>query len=103
MVEVALMISDEKQRGQIRFQEAHQFFRAFGLLLDKLQQNATKVDIHETQQFQTVGPMFDVSRNSQVNESSFQELVRIMAVMGFNSAMIYMEDVYEVDEIGRAS
>ena len=95
--EETLTISYENQRGQILFQEPHQFFRAFGLLLEKLQQNDTKVDIHETQQFQTVGPMFDVSRNSPVNESSFQELVRIMAVMGFNSAMIYMEDVYEVD------
>lgn len=84
-------------KGSITFSEPHQFFRGFGQLLEKVREEATTFDLKEEQQFKTVGPMFDVSRNSPMNEASFKELIRMMAMMGFNSAMIYMEDTYEVE------
>src|SRR5690625_4891735 len=40
--------------------------------------------------------MFDFSRNAVMKPERFYEMVRILAVMGFDSAMLYMEDTYEV-------
>src|SRR5690625_664312 len=40
--------------------------------------------------------MFDFSRNAVMKPERFYEMVRMLAVMGFNSMMLYMEDTYEV-------
>src|SRR5699024_12394110 len=54
------------------------------------------ISIEETPQFQTVGPMFDMSRNAVMNEKAFKGMIHRLAIMGFNAAMLYMEDTYEV-------
>ncbi len=88
----------ENGKGEITYKHTNQFFRAFSMFIEKIQKGETEFSFTETSQFKTVGPMFDFSRNAVMNQESFYEMIRMMAMMGFNSAMLYMEDTYEVKE-----
>ncbi|MFC4100671.1 beta-N-acetylhexosaminidase [Paenibacillus xanthanilyticus] len=83
-------------RAYIRYGAKHQFFRGLGLLVQKGGGGA-EFAITEKQQFDTIGPMFDLSRNGVLNIGSFQFLLRKMALMGLNTVMLYMEDTYELE------
>ncbi|GIO27082.1 beta-N-acetylhexosaminidase [Ornithinibacillus bavariensis] len=91
-----LHISYQDGRGTITYQKPSHFFRAFGLLLEHLQKGEIAFFIEEIPQFETIGPMFDLSRNAVLKTETFKDLIRKLAVMGFDSAMLYMEDIYEV-------
>ncbi|ADU31943.1 beta-N-acetylhexosaminidase [Evansella cellulosilytica] len=92
-----LTVSADKEAGKIIYDERAHFFRAFGLFLENLQ-SSNEFHIEEVPQFTTVGPMFDLSRNAVMKVEAFKGLIRKLAMMGFNSAMLYMEDTYEVKE-----
>lgn len=83
--------------GFIHYAQPYHVYRAIGLFV---QNSAKKEDfmMKETPQFQTVGPMFDLSRNAVMQVHQFKWMIRKMALMGFNAAMLYMEDTYEVEE-----
>ncbi len=88
----------EDGKGEIAYRHTNQFFRAFSMVIEKIQKGETDFSIKEKGQFKTVGPMFDFSRNAVMRPDSFYEMIRMLAMMGFNSAMLYMEDTYEVKE-----
>ncbi|MNJ31852.1 Glycosyl hydrolase family 20, catalytic domain [compost metagenome] len=79
----------------IRFSKKHQFFRGLGLLVQH-GRNGRPFAIRESQQFDTIGPMFDLSRNGVLTVDSFKFLLRKMALMGLNTVMLYLEDTYEI-------
>ncbi|MFB9326687.1 beta-N-acetylhexosaminidase [Paenibacillus aurantiacus] len=83
-------------KAYIRYGAKHQFFRGLGLLIQK-GTGGGEFAITEKQQFDTIGPMFDLSRNGVLNIDSFQFLLRKMALMGLNTVMLYMEDTYELE------
>lgn len=83
--------------GSIGYHQTNHFFRAFGIFLEQLQKGGNDFTIEETPQFKTLGPMFDFSRNAVMKQETFGEMIRKLAVMGFNSAMLYMEDTYEIN------
>lgn len=80
----------------IRYGAKHQFFRGLGLLIQRGRDGG---DFHmeERQQFDTIGPMFDLSRNGVLTVDSFKFMLRKMALMGMNSVMLYLEDTYEIE------
>jgi hypothetical protein len=67
-------------------------FRALGRLLgmDEV------ADFAETARFDTMGVMFDCSRNAVLNMDGAKNLLRRCALMGINMVMLYTEDTYEV-------
>jgi hexosaminidase len=83
-------------KAYIYYGQKHQFFRGLGLLL----QNCSSEDafeLREKQQFDTIGPMFDISRNAVLTVDSFKFMLNKMALMGLNTVMLYMEDTYEIE------
>ncbi|GGG07266.1 beta-N-acetylhexosaminidase [Paenibacillus aceti] len=90
-----LEVGLEEGNAYIRYGQKHQFFRGLGLLI---QQGQTGRPFHtkETQQFGTIGPMFDLSRNGVLTLDTFKYMLRKMALMGLNTVMLYMEDTYEI-------
>lgn len=94
--QTSLKVTCENNQASITYQKTHHFFRGFGLLLEQLAEGNNIISIEETPQFQTVGPMFDMSRNAVMNEKAFKSMIHRLAIMGFNAAMLYMEDTYEV-------
>lgn len=91
-----LEITYADQQATIKYKQTHHFFRGFGHLLEKLKQSKDAFSIKETPQFNTVGPMFDFSRNAVMKKDAFRTMIHRLAIMGFNAAMLYMEDTYEV-------
>lgn len=80
----------------IRYGAKHQFFRGLGLLVQK-GRTGEEFEIREKQQFDTIGPMFDLSRNGVLTVEGFQFMLRKLALMGLNTVMLYLEDTYEIE------
>jgi hexosaminidase len=91
-LEVAL----ERGSACIRYGRKHQFYRGLGLLL-QYGSKGQPFRIREQQQFDTIGPMFDLSRNGVLTVDSLKKMLNKMALMGLNTVMLYMEDTYEID------
>lgn len=53
--------------------------------------------IRQEEQFDTKGVMLDMSRAGVMKVEKVKEYIEYMALMGLNSLMLYMEDVFEVD------
>ncbi|MFD1415956.1 beta-N-acetylhexosaminidase [Oceanobacillus jeddahense] len=92
-----LIVEFDGETGTITYQQPCHFFRALGLILEQLKKGVKQSHIQETMQFSSVGPMFDLSRNMTMKLSTLKDFIRKLAVMGHNTAMLYMEDTYEVD------
>ena len=75
-------------------EKAH-FYRGVALLLRELDKG-TSFSLEESPAFEKTGAMFDVSRNAVLKPESVKLLLRKMACMGMNAAMLYTEDTYEV-------
>src|SRR5699024_6340521 len=94
--QTSLKVTCENNQASITYQKTHHFFRGFGLLLEQIAERNNIISTEETPLFQIVGQMFDMSRNAVMNERAFKSLIHRLAIMGFNAAMFYMEDTYEV-------
>ncbi len=67
-------------------------YRALGLLLaDTPPQSRSQDRVH-----QTVGVMWDVSRNAVVTPDAWEGHFQKLALLGINSLQLYMEDVYAI-------
>lgn len=89
---------EKKQGGKIAvtYGAKHEFFRALSLLPDFLKgQDAL---LTETANFNLLSYMADMSRNAVFNLSGAKEMIRRLALCGYNSLMLYMEDTYEIPE-----
>lgn len=87
----------ESQQGYIHFQHKHQFFRGLGLFVQHVNKGES-FTICEQQHIETVGPMFDLSRNGVLTVASFKQMLNRLALMGMNTVMLYMEDTYDIAE-----
>lgn len=74
------------------------FFRGIGLLIEQEQNGILNFHLHEDCWFDFNGLMIDCSRNGVASIPYIKELIEQLAVMGHTMLMLYMEDVYEVDE-----
>ena len=72
------------------------FFRALALLISAIK-DGTEPSISEKPAFETLTQMIDCSRNAVMNVASIKRLIRTLALMGYNSIMLYTEDTYEVE------
>lgn len=90
-------VSFENGRGKIHYREKIHFFRGLVSLLQGLEQGGDFKTVEEIQ-FDTVGPMFDVSRNRVLTVESIKKYLIKMAAMGINMMMLYTEDTYTLDD-----
>lgn len=92
-------VSCGEEGAEIVYDQKIHFFRGLGLLLEQLQKGKHDFLIEEEPQFDSIGPMFDVSQgNAVMNVSCIKNMIRRMAVMGLNMLMMYCEDSYVVKE-----
>src|SRR5699024_5206253 len=92
----SLEVTCENDQASITYQKTHDFFRGRGLLVEQLGVGHNIISIDERPQFQTLGPMLDMYRNADMNERAVKRMIHRLALIGFNAAMHYMEDTYEV-------
>ncbi|WP_407946113.1 beta-N-acetylhexosaminidase [Paenibacillus athensensis] len=121
----ALEVSWDGSAAVIRYGSKHLFFRAISLLVQMwnpqtptqsaaqtfapstqpiAQQepgyrspDTTPFCLQETRRFDRIGPMLDLSRNAVLTVDGFRELLPMLALMGMNTILLYMEDTYVVE------
>ncbi len=79
----------------ISVQEKVAVFRALGLAAEQATDLFT---IEETEKFKKSGVMLDCSRNAVPTVKTVQDYIEQLAIMGFNTFMLYTEDTYEIKD-----
>jgi len=103
-VEVAVAQSDQasisiKGEGghyQLTYRKSHQFYRALSLLVTALAEG-DKVEIEEQAAYEDLAYMADCSRNAVLNVASAKQMVEVLALMGYSTFELYMEDTYQIE------
>ncbi|MBI2440969.1 MAG: family 20 glycosylhydrolase [Lentisphaerae bacterium] len=90
-----LAVTKSRKRLTVRYGRKTDAFRALGRLLGE-EGPALHADFSETARFDLLGVMLDCSRNGVPRPETVRTLLRRWALMGFNMAMLYTEDTYEV-------
>ncbi|HHX62857.1 MAG TPA: beta-N-acetylhexosaminidase [Epulopiscium sp.] len=72
------------------------FIRALGLFVEKVNGRNADVHIKETPTYDTLELMLDCSRNGVINFSAFKDYTINLALMGYTTIQLYMEDTYEI-------
>lgn len=81
----------------IEYGEAADFYRAVSFLNGKFSLGETDIEICEERYFSSNGIMIDCSRNAVLTVDTVKDILRKLACMGHNMAMLYTEDTYEID------
>ena len=87
------------KRGQtvtITYSKKVEIFRALGLLSEHREKENYYTS--QTAFFKMDGVMFDCSRNGVMNLPTAKTFIRLMAIMGLDTLMLYTEDTYEIEE-----
>ncbi len=79
----------------LEYHKKNEFFRALSLLPERIKEQNTYC---ETPAHNDLCLMSDCSRNAVYNVPAAKRMIRYLALMGFNSFMLYTEDTYEVPE-----
>lgn len=90
-----LRVFEKDGTWHITYSRHVEFYRAAALALRCMQ---TGQSAEETARFESCGLMLDASRNAVPTVESVKDILRRMALMGLNLAMLYTEDTYEVPD-----
>ena len=103
-VEVAVAQSDQasisiKGEGgyyQLTYRKRHQLYRALSVLATALGEG-DKVEIEEQAAYEDLAYMADCSRNAVLNVASAKQMIEVLALMGYSTFELYMEDTYQIE------
>lgn len=84
------------QRAQVFGQTLPQLLRSLAGLRGRAAMGELPASYRERLQFDTLGLMIDASRNAVPKVETLKYLLRRLALMGLNQALLYIEDTYEV-------
>lgn len=90
-----LSLSERAGNIVIGYREKRDAFRAMSLLPGFLKD---KKPIQQTAKFERLCLMADCSRNAVINVEAAKQLIVQLALMGYNSLMLYTEDTYEIPQ-----
>lgn len=72
--------------------------RAVGLLAEQDRLHPGEdFEVRETPAFHTLGAMLDNSRNAVMKVETVKKTCRLLSLMGYNTLMLYTEDMYEIE------
>lgn len=87
----------EKHKGALTVYYARERDLARALLLVKAHAEECSYSFEENSVFEDICFMADCSRNAVLNVDTVKKLIRNLAMLGYNSCMLYTEDTYEVE------
>lgn len=90
-----LRVETDGHGARIAYHTAVECYRGLSLLKEHWRES---VVLEQPAQFETLGVMFDVSRNAVLKPETLRFFFRKMALLGFHLGMMYTEDTYEVKE-----
>lgn len=82
------------QKVLVRYTALSAALRAVGAVLSGMSQST----VEHKSRFDTFGIMLDCSRNAVMNIAHVKKWLRRLALLGYNMAMLYTEDTYEIDD-----
>lgn len=89
-------VSVEKNKAVIGGNEKADFYRAFMLMSFELKKGKKEFEIINKRNFKELGLFLDVARNGVLKVSKIKEIIDLMAILGFNSLQLYLEDIFEL-------
>ena len=93
-----LKVSKEGKNINVTYANDSQLFRSVLLSAELINDDVDK-EICEEEQFERKGVMIDLSRAGVMTVDALKNYMEYMALFGLNALMLYMEDVYEVEEL----
>lgn len=91
-----LIINKSAEKHLIVYDEVVEFYRALGIIIENNKYD--EFEIIEEKHFKMTGVMPDLSRNAVLKKEQLYFFLRKMAVMGLNTLMLYIEDIYEIED-----
>lgn len=91
-----LNVNFDGEVGNISYITKASFFRMLTMFLKNYKEK-NKFDYSEKIEIKTCGVMLDLSRNGVMTKEALGEYFSYMAMMGLNSAMLYIESGYKLD------
>ncbi len=92
-----LTVTYQEGQATIAYPYPAAFFRGLTALVAAIKTDQP-LQLNETPQFTTSGLMIDMSRNAALNLTGLKQMIRLSAKLGLNAALLYMEDVYQVED-----
>ena len=94
----SLRVCKDGKEISVTYANDAQLFRSV-LLSAELINDGTDREICEEEQFERKGVMIDLSRAGVMTVDALKNYMEHMALFGLNALMLYMEDVYEIEEL----
>ena len=94
--EDALRVTFNGKEAKICYGRSCEFFRAFGILLQKAGAGENVFEVYEAARFDTCGAMVDLSHGALLTVDAIKSVLRKLAMMGMNMFMLYREESYYV-------
>ncbi|VMO04165.1 glycosyl hydrolase family 20 (GH20) protein [Streptococcus pneumoniae] len=94
--QASISIEGEEGHYQLTYRKPHQLYRALSLLATVLAE-ADKVEIEEQAAYEDLAYMVDCSRNAVLNVASAKQMIEVLALMGYSTFELYMEDTYQIE------
>ena len=91
----ALTVSRSGNTVIITYTRKNEIFRGVSYLPRFLEDG---IEINEAPKYSLLSYMADASRNAVPNLKSAKQLIRYLAMMGYNSMMLYTEDTFELPD-----
>lgn len=92
--ESTVQVTLQGSHARVKYDQPHHAARGLGALLSGLVQESQPY--FEQTPFETLGIMLDCSRNAVMTVEHFKGWLRQLALLGYNMAMLYTEETYEL-------
>ena len=93
----SIKVEGVQGRYQVSFKQPHQLYRALALLSAALRSGQDEVQIEEEAAYEDLAYMADCSRNAVLNLNAAKKMIEVLALMGYSTFELYMEDTYEIE------
>lgn len=90
-----LSVAFSADSATVTYTKPVELFRGIGLLAERMD---SRTDVTEIPAYEELAVMFDCSRNAVATVESAKRRVRHLALMGYHTLFLYMEDTYEMEE-----
>ncbi|WP_117282982.1 family 20 glycosylhydrolase [Streptococcus intermedius] len=95
---VSIKVEGCQGHYQVSYEQPHQIYRALALLSVALKSGQDEVHIVEEAAYEDLAYMVDCSRNAVLNLTSAKKMIEVLALMGYSTFELYMEDTYEIKD-----
>ena len=95
---VSIKVEGCQGRYRVSYHKPHQLYRALALLSAALKEGQDEVEIEERAAYEDLAHMADCSRNAVLNLNSAKKMIEVLALMGYSTFELYMEDTYEIED-----